>query len=467
MSATAVASATTSAKKDSVPEIIAASMVGTAIEFYDNYCYSIASASYFGAIFFPAATKANPAIGTMLAFLTFAVSFLARPFGSMLFGHFGDKIGRKTTLVVALMTMGISTFLVGCLPSYDQLGILAIIILCVCRACQGVGLAGEWSGAALVATENAPAHKRALYGSFPNLGAPIGFFCAYGLNLLLDSTLGPDTMQAWGWRIPFLCSAVLVAIGLYVRLRMTETPIFRKAVANDRVVKHPLRSLVPYWKEVLLGTFAMGITYTLFYVLGTWSLSYGVKVMQPAFTQNEYLAMQMTSVVFFAVFILISCVYSDRIGRKKVLITTTALTLVFSLFAMNLLHQQRPHRHGVPMRRLRAHGMPVRTVRRLSAGALPDQRALLRRGPELQPRGHPRRRVRPDHRHRPGAEDRLRRVRRLVHGHHGRPRPRRAVPHQGKQGQGLRGLIRRRLSGPADSDHNLPYARLRKRTHRT
>ncbi|PST48770.1 MFS transporter [Bifidobacterium callitrichos] len=336
MSATAVAAAEP-VKKDSVPEIIAASMVGTAIEFYDNYCYSIASASYFGAIFFPAATKANPAIGTMLAFLTFAVSFLARPFGSMLFGHFGDKIGRKTTLVVALMTMGISTFLVGCLPSYDQFGIFAIIILCICRACQGVGLAGEWSGAALVATENAPANKRALYGSFPNLGAPIGFFCAYGLNLLLDSTLGPDKMQAWGWRIPFLCSAVLVAIGLYVRLRMTETPIFRKAVENDRVVKHPLRALVPYWKEVLLGTFAMGITYTLFYVLGTWSLSYGVKVMQPAFTQNEYLAMQMTSVVFFAIFILISCIYSDRIGRKKVLITTTALTLVFSLFAMNLL----------------------------------------------------------------------------------------------------------------------------------
>ncbi|MBT1182337.1 MHS family MFS transporter [Bifidobacterium sp. CP2] len=337
MSATATATATTKVKKDSVPEIIAASMVGTAIEFYDNYCYSIASASYFGAIFFPAATKANPAIGTMLAFLTFAVSFLARPFGSMLFGHFGDKIGRKTTLVVALMTMGISTFLVGCLPGYDQFGIYAIIILCICRACQGVGLAGEWSGAALVATENAPANKRALYGSFPNLGAPIGFFCAYGLNLLLDTTLGPDKMQAWGWRIPFLCSAVLVIIGLYVRLRMTETPIFRKAVANDRVVKHPLRSLVPYWKEVLLGTFAMGITYTLFYVLGTWSLSYGVKVMKPAFTQNEYLAMQMTSVVFFAIFILVSCIYSDKIGRKKVLITTTALTLVFSLFAMHLL----------------------------------------------------------------------------------------------------------------------------------
>ncbi|KAB7790434.1 MFS transporter [Bifidobacterium leontopitheci] len=337
-SATAAVSASTKeTKKDSVPEIIAASMVGTAIEFYDNYCYSIASASYFGAIFFPGATKANPAIGTMLAFLTFAVSFLARPFGSMLFGHFGDRIGRKTTLVVALMTMGISTFLVGCLPGYEQLGIWSIIILCICRACQGVGLAGEWSGAALVATENAPADKRALYGSFPNLGAPIGFFCAYGLNLLLDTTLGPQQMQAWGWRIPFLCSAVLVIIGLYVRIRMTETPIFRKAAAEDRVVKHPLAALLPYWKEVLLGTFAMGITYTLFYVLGTWSLSYGVKVMQPAFTQNEYLAMQMVSVLFFAVFIVISCLYADKLGRKTVLITATLCTLVFSIFAMQSL----------------------------------------------------------------------------------------------------------------------------------
>ncbi|KAB8286740.1 MFS transporter [Bifidobacterium ramosum] len=339
MSASAAVSASQAAadKRDSVPEIIAASMVGTAIEFYDNYCYSIASASYFGAIFFPGATKANPAIGTMLAFLTFAVSFLARPFGSMLFGHFGDKIGRKTTLVVALMTMGISTFLVGCLPGYEQLGVFSIIILCICRACQGVGLAGEWSGAALVATENAPANKRALYGSFPNLGAPIGFFCAYGLNLLLDTVLGPEQMQAWGWRIPFLCSAVLVAIGLYVRLHMTETPIFRQAEAEDRVVKHPLRSLLPYWKEVLLGTFAMGITYSLFYVLGTWSLSYGVKVMKPAFTQNEYLAMQMVSVFFFAIFIIISCLYADKLGRKTVLITATLCTLVFGIFALQSL----------------------------------------------------------------------------------------------------------------------------------
>ena len=202
MPASATAAVTEPVKKDSVPEIIAASMVGTAIEFYDNYCYSIAAASYFGAIFF--ANVTNPALAQIMAFTTFAVSFLARPFGSMLFGHFGDKMGRKKTLVIALLTMGIATFLVGCLPGYEQVGGVSVVILCVCRACQGVGLAGEWSGAALVATENAPASKRALYGSFPNLGAPIGFFCAYGLNLLLTTHLGQEQMGAWGWRIPFL-----------------------------------------------------------------------------------------------------------------------------------------------------------------------------------------------------------------------------------------------------------------------
>ena len=277
MTASATAAVTKPVKKDSVPEIIAASMVGTAIEFYDNYCYSIAAASYFGMIFFTDVAKSNQTLATLMAFVTFAVSFLARPFGSMLFGHFGDKLGRKKTLVIALMTMGIATFLVGCLPGYEQIGAWSVVILCICRACQGVGLAGEWSGAALVATENAPADKRALYGSFPNLGAPIGFFCAYGLNLLLESNLSKEQMIAFGWRIPFLCSAVLVIIGLYVRARMSETPVFQKATEEKRTSKHPLRDLLPYWKEVVLGTVAMGITYTLFYVLGTWSLAYGVK----------------------------------------------------------------------------------------------------------------------------------------------------------------------------------------------
>ena len=322
-------------KRDSVAEIIAASMVGTAIEFYDNYCYSIAAASYFGMIFFTDVAKQNPFLATLFSFVTFAVSFLARPFGSLLFGHFGDKLGRKKTLVVALMTMGISTFVVGLLPGFDVLGPLSVVLLCLCRACQGLGLAGEWSGAALVATENAPANKRALYGSFPNLGAPIGFFCAYGVNLLLETHLDQATMVAWGWRIPFLLSAILVVVGLVVRERMSETPVFQKAVKEDRVVKAPLKELTKYWKQVVLGTCAMGVTYTLFYVLGTWSLSYGVKTL--GFTQPEYLGMQMVSIFFFAGFIVVGCLQADKRGRKSVLLFTTAVTLVFSFFSPALL----------------------------------------------------------------------------------------------------------------------------------
>ena len=288
--------------KNSTAEIVAASMVGTAIEFYDNYCYSIAAASYFGLIFFTDVAKSDPVLATLLSFVTFAVSFLARPFGSLIFGHFGDKLGRKKTLVVALMLMGIATFVVGLLPGYEVLGPTSVVLLCVCRACQGLGLGGEWSGAALVATENAPKGKRALYGAFPNMGAPIGFFCAYGVNLLLDSSLPADAMVAWGWRIPFLLSALLVVVGLVVRLRMTETPVFQKAQRENRTVKMPLAMLLRHnWRQVVLGTCAVSITYTLFYVLGTWSLSYGVSTL--GFTQQQYLGMQMVSVFFFAGFI--------------------------------------------------------------------------------------------------------------------------------------------------------------------
>lgn len=322
--------------KNSTAEIVAASMVGTAIEFYDNYCYSIAAASYFGVIFFTDVAKSDPVLATLLSFVTFAVSFLARPFGSLIFGHFGDKLGRKKTLVVALMLMGIATFVVGLLPGYEVLGPTSVVLLCVCRACQGLGLGGEWSGAALVATENAPKGKRALYGAFPNMGAPIGFFCAYGVNLLLDSSLPADAMVAWGWRIPFLLSALLVVVGLVVRLRMTETPVFQKAQRENRTVKMPLAMLLRHnWRQVVLGTCAVSITYTLFYVLGTWSLSYGVSTL--GFTQQQYLGMQMVSVFFFAGFIVVSCLSADRFGRKPVVALATVATLVFALFAPMLL----------------------------------------------------------------------------------------------------------------------------------
>ncbi len=322
-------------KRDSAAEVMVASMIGTAIEFYDNYCYSIAAASYFGLIFFTDVAKSDPFLATLLAFVTFSVSFLARPFGSLLFGHFGDRLGRKKTLVAALLMMGIATFCVGLLPGYDVLGPVSVLLLCVCRACQGLGLAGEWSGAALVATENAPADKRALYGSFPNLGAPIGFFCAYGVNLLLGLTLSQEAMVSWGWRIPFLLSCLLIVVGLVVRARMSETPVYQKAAAENRTTKTPLRDLCHHWRRVILGTAIMSITYTLFYVLGTWSLSYGVSTL--GFSQQEYLGMQLVSVFFFAAFVLVGCLSADKFGRKPLLLVGNACTLVFSLLAPTLL----------------------------------------------------------------------------------------------------------------------------------
>lgn len=308
------------------------------IEFYDNYCYSIAAASYFGLVFFTDVAKSNPFLATLLSFVTFAVSFLARPFGSLLFGHFGDRLGRKQTLVMALMMMGTATFVVGVLPGYSMLGPLSVVLLCICRACQGLGLAGEWSGAALAAAENAPANKRALWGSFPNLGAPLGFFFAYGVNLVLESNLTNDQMVAWGWRIPFLLSAVLVVVGFVVRNRMSETPVFQKAVKEDRVVKTPLKELRKYWKRAVLGTCAMGITYTLFYLLGTWSLSYGVKTL--GFAQTDFLKLELGAIAFSAVFIVVGCVEADKRGRRPVLLLATFLTEVFSFFAPQLLTTQ-------------------------------------------------------------------------------------------------------------------------------
>ena len=218
--------------RDSVKTVIAASMVGTAIEFYDFYAYGTAAANYFPKVFFGDTT--NPTVALLASLLTFAIAFIARPLGSLVFGHFGDRMGRKTTLVVSLLTMGIATFLIGCLPTYNQWGVAAVAVLCLCRFVQGIGLGGEWSGAALVATENAPEDKRALYGSFPELGAPIGFFLSNGTYFLLETFNDNDAMLARGWRVPFLLSSILVIVGLVVRVQMEETPIFRMAQSRRR-----------------------------------------------------------------------------------------------------------------------------------------------------------------------------------------------------------------------------------------
>ena len=327
--------------RDSVKTVIAASMVGTAIEFYDFYAYGTAAANYFPKVFFGDTT--NPTVALLASLLTFAIAFIARPLGSLVFGHFGDRMGRKTTLVVSLLTMGIATFLIGCLPTYNQWGVAAVAVLCLCRFVQGIGLGGEWSGAALVATENAPEDKRALYGSFPQLGAPIGFFLSNGTYFLLETFNDNDAMLAWGWRVPFLLSSILVIVGLVVRVQMEETPIFRMAQEQKKVVKSPLTEVFKKsWKEVIQATFLVAVTYTLFYTLATWSLAWGTKTVEQGggnlgFTNQEYLLMLMIAVCVFAAFIVISCVNADKFGRKRVIIISSCCLIAFALLFPFLL----------------------------------------------------------------------------------------------------------------------------------
>lgn len=327
--------------RDSVKTVIAASMVGTAIEFYDFYAYGTAAANYFPKVFFGDTT--NPTVALLASLLTFAIAFIARPLGSLVFGHFGDRMGRKTTLVVSLLIMGIATFLIGCLPTYNQWGVAAVAVLCLCRFVQGIGLGGEWSGAALVATENAPEDKRALYGSFPELGAPIGFFLSNGTYFLLETFNDNDAMLAWGWRVPFLLSSILVIVGLVVRVQMEETPIFRMAQEQKKVVKSPLTEVFKKsWKEVIQATFLVAVTYTLFYTLATWSLAWGTKTVEQGggnlgFSNREYLLMLMIAVCVFAAFIIISCVNADKFGRKRVIVISSCCLVAFALLFPFLL----------------------------------------------------------------------------------------------------------------------------------
>src|SRR3984893_12407351 len=262
------------AGQTSSARIIFASFIGTAIEFYDFYVYATAAALVIGPVFFPHGSATAQALS---AFVTFGIAFVARPIGSFLFGHFGDRIGRKSTLVASLLVMGVSTTLIGFVPGYDSIGSLAPILLCVLRFGQGIGLGGEWGGAALLATENAPAAKRGWFGMFPQLGPAVGFLASNGLFFGLALSLTDEQFRSWGWRVPFIVRAVLVALGLYVRLKIAETPAFREAIEKKERVRVPIATLFgQYLKPTLLGAVAMIVCYTLFYISTVFSLSYRV-----------------------------------------------------------------------------------------------------------------------------------------------------------------------------------------------
>lgn len=305
--------------------ILFASLIGTTIEYFDFYIYATAAVLVFPELFFPAG---DPATARLQSLATFALAFLARPIGSALFGHFGDRIGRKATLVAALLTMGLSTVLIGALPTYATLGVLAPILLCLCRLGQGLGLGGEWGGAVLVAIENAPEGKRAWYGMFPQLGAPLGFLCSTGTFIVLSEFLSDAQFLAWGWRIPFLASAVLVFIGLYVRLRLEETPAFVRAMRNNERVRVPALSVLKeHTMTLLLGTFAATATFVLFYLMTVFTLSWAVSAL--GYDRQGFLALQIVGVLFFALTIPLSAKIADRCGRRPMLIAATIGIIIF------------------------------------------------------------------------------------------------------------------------------------------
>ncbi|ARA77732.1 MHS family MFS transporter [Pectobacterium brasiliense] len=312
-------------------KVIVASLIGTAIEFFDFYIYATAAVLIFPHIFFP---QGDPTAATLQSLATFAIAFVARPIGSAVFGHFGDRVGRKVTLVASLLTMGISTVLIGLLPTYETIGIFAPILLALARFGQGLGLGGEWGGAALLATENAPSHKRALYGSFPQLGAPIGFFFANGTFLLLSWLLTEEQFMTWGWRVPFVASAALVLVGLYVRISLHEAPVFTKAVKAGKQVRMPLGTLLSkHMKVTILGTFIMLATYTLFYIMTVYSMTYGTAP-EPkglGFSRNSFLLMLMIAVIGFGLMVPVAGYLADAFGRRKTMITITCLMIVFAM----------------------------------------------------------------------------------------------------------------------------------------
>ncbi|GCR93898.1 MFS transporter [Escherichia coli] len=340
-------------------KVLVASLIGTAIEFFDFYIYATAAVIVFPHIFFP---QGDPTAATLQSLATFAIAFVARPIGSAVFGHFGDRVGRKATLVASLLTMGISTVVIGLLPGYATIGIFAplllalarfgqglglggewggaALLLALARFGQGLGLGGEWGGAALLATENAPPRKRALYGSFPQLGAPIGFFFANGTFLLLSWLLTDEQFMSWGWRVPFIFSAVLVIIGLYVRVSLHESPVFEKVAKAKKQVKIPLGTLLTkHVRVTVLGTFIMLATYTLFYIMTVYSMTFSTAAAPVGLglPRNEVLWMLMMAVIGFGVMVPVAGLLADAFGRRKSMVIITTLIILFALFAFTPL----------------------------------------------------------------------------------------------------------------------------------
>ena len=347
--------------KTSLKKVAAASSIGTTIEWYDFFIYGTAAALVFPTLFFP---DQNPATATLSSFATFAVAFFARPVGAAVFGHFGDRIGRKRTLVWTLIIMGIATVFIGLLPGYDTgafgafengIGLLAPTLLVACRFFQGFAVGGEWAGATLLTAEYAPAGKRGMMGMWPQLGVAFAFFLSSGTFLLFSLIAGDGAdinspFMQYGWRIPFLLSAVLVLIGLWIRISVEETPVFKQDRA--RAAKETAPATLPFadairyqWKEILIAGGALTSLFSLFYMGTSFLTNYATKNLEHS--RPFVLGMGMIAALVFGVAIAVSAMYSDRIGRKKVIGTSVGLAIVWSLFIFPILDTGSPVAFGL------------------------------------------------------------------------------------------------------------------------
>jgi len=319
------------ASENSVLKVLFASFIGTTIEFFDFYIYATASVLVFPKVFFPAS---DPAAAMLASLATFVIAFVARPFGSLLFGHFGDRIGRKATLVAALLTMGLSTVAIGLLPTYPAVGLVAPALLALCRFGQGFGLGGEWGGAVLLAVENAPPGRRALYGLFPQLGAPIGFILSSAVFLWLSEAMGDQDFLAFGWRIPFLASALLVVVGLYVRLTISETAVFRAAQERREVREAPMIDLFRgHAGAIAIGTVISLVNFVMFYLMSVFALLWGTTKL--GFKREWFLKEQLFAMLFFAIFIGVGGWLAER-GRRSLLMASSVMIAVFGFYFARL-----------------------------------------------------------------------------------------------------------------------------------
>ncbi|EET82521.1 MFS transporter [Acinetobacter radioresistens] len=333
MASSTTTAATTEVATNSKARVLFASLVGTTIEFFDFYIYATAAVIVFPHLFFPAGSGSAAVLQSLA---TFAIAFIARPIGAALFGHLGDRIGRKATLIAALLTMGISTVCIGLLPTYAQIGIIAPLLLALCRLGQGLGLGGEWSGAVLLATENAPEGKRAWYGMFPQLGAPIGFILATGSFLLLGALMSEEAFLQWGWRIPFIASAALVIVGLYIRLKLHETPAFQKVLDKQKEVNIPFKEVfTKHFSMLVLGTVAAICTFVVFYLTTVFALNWATT--QLGYSRGEFLELQLIATLCFAAFIPLSAVFAEKFGRKATSIGVCIAAALFGLVFSSML----------------------------------------------------------------------------------------------------------------------------------